>query len=71
MSGAVTLASDVLPYSLEVPIRAKNDHASWKEKLLEVLQMDRKKAAEQQRDWVLANRNIQTNVKLWEQVFEG
>jgi hypothetical protein len=29
------------------------------------------KAAEQQREWVLAHRNIQANVKLWEQVFAG
>jgi hypothetical protein len=33
--------------------------------------MDRKKACEQQRDWVLTHRNIQKNVKLWERVFAG
>jgi hypothetical protein len=46
-------------------------HASWKEKLMELLQADRKKAWREQREWVLANRNIQTNVKLWERVFAG
>jgi hypothetical protein len=39
------------------------------EKLLEVLQMDRRKAAEQQREWVLVNRNIQKNTEMWERVF--
>ena len=34
MSGAVTLASDVLPYSLEVPIRARNDHEFMERKAI-------------------------------------
>ena len=35
MSGAVTLASHVVPYSTEVPITAKNNRESWKRKLEE------------------------------------
>ena len=71
MSGAVTLASQVVPYSKEVPITAKNNRESWKRKLEEVLQADRTQLYRQQRDWVLAHRNIETNVELWEQAFAG
>jgi hypothetical protein len=71
MSGAVTLASHVVPYSTEVPITAKNNRESWKRKLEEVLQADRVKLYREQRDWVLANRNIEKNVELWERVFAG
>ncbi len=71
MSGAVTLASHVVPYSTEVPITAKNNRESWKRKLEEVLQADRTKLYREQRDWVLANRNIEKNVELWEQVLAG
>src|SRR5258706_9442943 len=66
MSGAVTLASHVVPYSTEVPITAKNNRESWKRKLEEVLQADRAKLFREQRDWVLANRDIEKNVELWE-----
>jgi len=71
MSGAVTLASHVVPYSTEVPITAKNKREAWKRKLEEVLQADRTKLFREQRDWVLANRNIEKNVELWEQVLAG
>ena len=71
MSGAVTLASHVVPYSAEVPITAKNNRESWKRKLEEVLQADRTRLHREQRDWVLEHRNIEKNVELWEQVFAG
>jgi hypothetical protein len=71
MSGAVTLASHVLPYSAEVPLTAKNNRESWKRKLEEVLSVDRAVLCREQRDWVLAHRNIETNVELWERAFEG
>jgi O-antigen biosynthesis protein len=71
MSGAVTLASHVLPYSAEVPITAKNNRDAWKRRLEEVLQTDRAKLWREQRDWVLTNRNIETNVALWEKAFAG
>ena len=71
MSGAVTLASHVVPYSAEVPITAKNNRESWKRRLEEVLQADRAKLYREQRDWVLTHRNIEKNVELWERVFTG
>jgi hypothetical protein len=71
MSGAVTLASHVVPYSTEVPITAKNNRESWKRRLEEILQADRAKLHREQRDWVLTHRNIEKNVELWEQVLAG
>jgi glycosyltransferase involved in cell wall biosynthesis len=71
MSGAITLASHVLPYSTEVPITAKNNRDAWKRRLEEVLQADRAKLCREQRDWVLTHRNIETNVELWEQACAG
>ena len=71
MSGAVTLASHVLPYSTEVPNTAKNNRESWKRKLEELLQADRTALCREQRSWVMTHRNIEKNVELWEQVFAG
>ncbi len=71
LSGAVTVASHVLPYSNEVPMTAKNNREAWKQKLTQVLEGDRDSIWRQQRDWVLAHRNIETNVELWERVLGG
>jgi hypothetical protein len=71
MSGAVTVASRVLPYSAEVPITAKNNRDSWKQKLELALTTDRESLWREQRDWVLTYRNMEKNVELWEQVLEG
>ena len=71
MAGAVTLASHVLPYSTEVPLTAKNNRETWKRKLEEVLRGDRAAQLREERDWVLAHRNIETNVELWEKAFAG
>lgn len=71
MSGAVTVASNVLPYSAEVPLTAKNNRESWKLKLEQALESDRVPAAREQRDWVLTHRNIETNAALWEQALAG
>ena len=71
MSGAVTVASQVLPYSAEVPITAKNNRDSWKQKLEAALHADRKALWNEQRDWVMTHRNIENNVCLWEQAFAG
>jgi hypothetical protein len=71
MSGAVTVASHVSPYSAEVPITAKNRRESWKEKMEYVLTTDRAPLLQAQRDWVLANRNMEKNVELWERVLLG
>jgi hypothetical protein len=71
LSGAVTVASRVLPYSTEVPIVAKNSRQSWKDTLELLLDADRDVLWRQQRDWVLAHRNMEKNVELWEQVYRG
>jgi glycosyltransferase involved in cell wall biosynthesis len=71
MAGAVTVASQVLPYSSEVPITVKNNRESWKQKLEEVLTADRARLWREQREWVLTHRNIEHNVALWEQVLAG
>lgn len=71
LSGAITVASRVLPYSAEVPITAKNSRQSWKDTLEPLLDADRDLLWRQQRDWVLAHRNMERNVELWEQVYRG
>ena len=68
MSGAVTVASHTVPYSDEVSITAKNNREAWKQKLEMVLTGDRAAMWREQRDWVLANRNIETTVEQWERV---
>jgi len=71
MSGAVTVASRVLPYSTEAPITAKNNRDSWIDQFESALNADRTKLWQEQRDWVLTHRNIQTNVTLWEHALSG
>jgi glycosyltransferase involved in cell wall biosynthesis len=71
MAGAVTVASHTVPYSEEVSITAKNNRDAWKQKLELVLNGDRAAMWREQRDWVLAHRNIETTVARWEQVLSG
>jgi len=71
MSGAVTVASHVLPYTTEVPITAKNRRDSWKEKLEYAITTDRAPLLQAQRDWVMTHRNMEKNVDLWERVLLG
>jgi hypothetical protein len=71
MSGAVTVASRVLPYSAEVPVTTKNNRDSWKLTLESILDADREKLASAQRDWVLEHRTIERNVELWERCYQG
>ena len=71
MTGAATIASHVVPYSTEVSLTVKNKRDSWKEKLQQVITSDRQSIWREQRDWVLANRNIEKTVDLWEQIFAG
>ncbi len=71
MSGAVTVASRVLPYSEEVNLTAKNNRDAWKEKLEWVLNADREALLREQREWVLTHRNIQNNVAMWERAYAG
>jgi len=75
LSGAITVASRVLPYSAEVPITAKNSRQSWIETLEPLLDThnkgDRGSIWREQRDWVLTHRNMERNVGLWERVYRG
>ena len=71
LSGALTVASRVLPYSAEAPITAKNSRQSWTETLEPLLDTDRDGLWREQRDWVLTHRNMERNVELWEQVYRG
>jgi len=71
LSGAITVASRVLPYSAEVPITARNSRQSWKDTLEPLLDADHESLWLEQRDWVLTHRNMARNVELWEQVYRG
>ena len=71
MAGAVTVASNVLPYATEVSLTCKNTFRHWKEGLESVLDADLCAIWRQQHDWVLSCRNIQNTVSLWEQALTG
>jgi glycosyltransferase involved in cell wall biosynthesis len=75
LSGAITVASRVLPYSTEVPVTTRNSRQSWKDTLEPLIhpdsKADRDRLWRQQRDWVLTHRNMERNVELWEQVYRG
>lgn len=66
--GTVVLASDVEPYSSEVPYTAKNTYKDWYKKL-EKLIVDkdfRQKMLEKQQSWVLKNRSFEAIGLPWE-----
>ena len=66
--GAVTLASDVLPYKKEVGYLAKNTTKDWYKKL-EKLIVDKKfrsKLLFKQSDWVQKHRDLKDIAVLWE-----
>lgn len=67
-TGAVTLASDVLPYSEEVSYRAKNTTKDWYNKLEKLLKdvEFRNKLQKEQSDWVQKNRSIEAIGLDWE-----
>jgi glycosyltransferase involved in cell wall biosynthesis len=67
-----TIASDVIPYNTELKFLAKNKFADWKNKIRLLMEDEklRKNLAEEQREWVIKNRDIEDNVVLWENVFE-
>jgi hypothetical protein len=68
LSGGVTLASDVLPYSLEVPNVCRNTRDIWKDRLEALIDSDRSQSWAEQHDWVMTHRNMQRNVVMWEEV---
>ncbi len=69
MTGAVTLASNVLPYSEEVPLLAKNNQSWWRERIEFLMTADRAALAREQREWVMEHRNIERTVGLWEAAY--
>jgi glycosyltransferase involved in cell wall biosynthesis len=71
MSGAVTLASNVLPYSAEVPHLSDNTRTAWKERITELVGADLPAIWKGQHEWIMTHRNIERNVEMWEGVFGG
>jgi glycosyltransferase involved in cell wall biosynthesis len=66
--GTVCLASDVLPYSMECPLRTKNKFDNWY-KALEKLIVDKEyrlKELKKQQDWVKKNRSLEAIGIEWE-----
>jgi glycosyltransferase involved in cell wall biosynthesis len=73
MVGTMTLASKVTPYKEEVNCTVKNRHDKWKNKLKLLIENEqvREFLAEEQREWVVKNREIQSNIHLWEDVYSN
>jgi glycosyltransferase involved in cell wall biosynthesis len=71
MSGAVTIASDVLPYSAEVTNTCRNTRDGWKQQLSTLMDSDLSALWARQYEWVMTHRNMEQNVGLWEQVLSG
>jgi len=71
MVGTACLASKIPPYEGEVNYCAKNKHDKWKSKLRNLI-IDKKLRnfiSQEQREWVIANRDIKKNIHLWEQAY--
>lgn len=71
--GTVCLASDVLPYSEEVPYLAKNTKKDWYnklEKLITDVEFRNKMLAKQQ-EWVKKNRSLEAIGLIWELALQG
>lgn len=66
--GTVCLASDVLPYSSEVPYLAKNTTKDWIKKLEKLIvdEKFRKEMLEKQQTWVKKNRSLEAIGLAWE-----
>lgn len=71
MSGAVSLASKVLPYSAEMQDTCEHTVEGWERGLTELLDSDLRARWKVQRDWVLENRSIEQVVTLWEGALSG
>jgi hypothetical protein len=69
LAGAATIASRVLPYSLECPTVVRNTTAAWADVLTEAADSDQTLAAKQQHEWVMEYRNMERNVELWEAAY--
>jgi glycosyltransferase involved in cell wall biosynthesis len=71
--GTVVLASDVLPYSDEVPYLAKNTKKDWYNKLEKLIVDEefRKKMLEKQQTWVKQNLSLEAIGLPWELALQG
>lgn len=72
MVGTMTMASDVVPYSREVGYLAKNNYWDWKDKLEKLILSEglRKDILEEQREFVIENRDINKQIIKWEKAYE-
>lgn len=73
MVGTACLASKIPPYEGEVNYNAKNKHDKWKTKLRNLVQDEKLRdfITIEQREWVLKNRDIRSNIHLWEQAYNN
>jgi len=75
MAGALTIASRVEPFIHEVGFEytAENTFSSWQEALTRFVTEPRKRTdvAASQRAWVVANRAIESNIRLWEEAYRS
>lgn len=73
MVGTCTLASRVSPYREEVNYLAKNKYPNWYSKLKNLILDNklRERITQQQREWVLKNRTIGSNIHLWEKAYNN
>jgi hypothetical protein len=71
-TGAVTLASNVLPYNKEVNYLTKNNVKDWVKKLDKLITDEkfRNNLKEKQSQWVKENRDINKVVDKWEEAFD-
>jgi hypothetical protein len=73
MVGTATLASKIPPYEGECNYCAKNKHDKWKSKLRNLI-IDKKLRqfiSQEQREWVLSNRDTRSSIHLWEQAYKN
>ena len=72
MSGAVTIASDVIPYNTEVNYLSGNTTGEWLEKIKFLIKDEslRQKLQREQRNYVLEYREMDKVGKLWESAFK-
>lgn len=74
LSGCMTLASRVLPYTTELDLAytPENTYDSWRSKLeFFIISAERREEAlRHQAAWVRANRDIHSNIQKWEEAYE-
>ncbi len=73
MTGAAVLASNVYPYKREMKKDWLVNDDEWYARLEELIlnKEKREQMAKEQREWILKNRDIRNNWKLWEKKYES